>query len=148
MAELLAGAGKTESGSFWDKALALPFPSLDALNEACSSLARTCDLTKAVENGFLGAKDSLKVVLDPLTQPLSWLLEGALWLFDATPWWLMIPLILLLVHFASKSIQLVGFVASALLFLSFIDHYSFAMETLSIIFVCATLCVILGVPIG
>ena len=148
MAELLAGAGKTDSGSFWDKALALPFPSLDALNEACPSLARTRDLTKAVENGFLGAKDSLKVVLDPLTQPLSWLLEGALWLFDATPWWLMIPLILLLVHFASKSIQLVGFVASALLFLSFIDHYSFAMETLSIIFVCATLCVIFGVPIG
>jgi glycine betaine/proline transport system permease protein len=128
--------------------MSLPFPSLDELNEACSSLARTRDLTKAVEDAFLGAKDSLKIVLDPLTQPLSWILEGTLWLFAATPWWLMIPLILLLVHVASKSLQLVGFVASALLFLSFIDHYSFAMQTLSIIFVCATLCVLFGVPIG
>lgn len=148
MAELLAGSKGSDSESFMDKAMSLPFPSLDELNEACSSLARTRDLTKAVEDAFLGAKDSLKIVLDPLTQPLSWILEGTLWLFAATPWWLMIPLILLLVHVASKSLQLVGFVASALLFLSFIDHYSFAMQTLSIIFVCATLCVLFGVPIG
>ena len=148
MAELLAGSRSSESGNLLDKAMSLPFPSLDELNEACSSLARTRDLTKAVEGAFLGAKDSIKIVLDPLTQPLSWILEGTLWLFAAMPWWLMIPLILLLVHLASKSLQLVSFVASALLFLSFIDHYSFAMQTLSIIFVCATLCVIFGVPIG
>jgi len=42
----------------------------------------------------------------------------------------------------------VGFVAFSILFLAFIDHYNFAMQTLAIIFVCAFLCVLLGVPIG
>jgi len=33
-------------------------------------------------------------------------------------------------------------------FLAFIDHYDHAMQTLAIIFVCAFLCVLFGVPIG
>jgi glycine betaine/proline transport system permease protein len=41
-----------------------------------------------------------------------------------------------------------GFVGSALAFLLFVDHYTFAMQTMSIIFVCAFLCVLFGVPIG
>jgi glycine betaine/proline transport system permease protein len=35
------------------------------------------DFTASVEAGFLEVKDVLKLVLDPLTQPLSWLLEMA-----------------------------------------------------------------------
>jgi glycine betaine/proline transport system permease protein len=60
----------------------------------------------------------------------------------------MIPILLAVVWFASKSLKLVGFVAFSILFLAFIDHYNFAMQTLAIIFVCAFLCVLLGVPIG
>jgi len=33
-------------------------------------------------------------------------------------------------------------------FFLFIDHYTFAMQTLAIIFVCTFLCVLLGVPLG
>jgi glycine betaine/proline transport system permease protein len=105
-------------------------------------------VTKGVETGFLDIKDSLKVVLDPITQPLSWFLEGALYTFQNTPWFIMIPLLLAVVYFASKSLKLVGFVAFSILFLAFIDHYNFAMQTLAIIFVCAFLCVLFGVPIG
>ena len=149
MAELMAGGRSAEPDKGWLETLRdLPFPSLDALNEACGSVARTRDMTKAVEDAFLSAKDALRLVLDPLTQPLSWLLEGALWLFEATPWWVMIPLLLALVRFAAGSWRLVGFVALALGFLAFIDHYAFAMQTLSIIFVCAALCVLFGVPVG
>lgn len=151
MAELLArknnnnaDAGSESSLSLWD----LPFPSLDQLNEACSSIARTRDLTKGMESAFLGVKDSLKFVLDPITQPLSWLLEGALYVFVETPWWLMLIALLAIVYLASKSFKLMAFVGSAIMFLAFIDHYEYAMQTLSIIFVCAILCVIFGVPIG
>ncbi|WP_104017428.1 ABC transporter permease [Roseovarius nitratireducens] len=146
MAELLAqGAGGGGAGtSIWK----LPFPSLDALNKACPAIARTRDVTKGVETGFLDIKDSLKIVLDPITQPLSWFLEGALYTFQNTPWFIMIPLLLAVVYFASKSLKLVGFVAFSILFLAFIDHYNFAMQTLAIIFVCAFLCVLFGVPIG
>lgn len=150
MAELLAG-GKSqnaEAGLSWSDVWNVPFPSMDALNEACPSFARTRDMTRGVEDGFLAVKDGLKVVLDPLTQPLSWLLDGALYVSHATPWWILIPVLLLLTFLASRSLRLVASVGMTLAFLGFIDHFNYAMETLSIIFVCAALCVVLGVPIG
>ena len=145
MAELLAQAGtKQEATSVLD----LPFPSLDELNKACGGIAKSRDVTLGVENGFLGIKDSLSFVLDPITQPLSWILTGALKLFEITPWFIMIPLLALVAYYASKSVRLVGFVLFCLVFLSFIDLYDQSMQTLSIIFVCAFLCVLFGVPIG
>ena len=126
----------------------LPFPSLDALNEACAAFPRSRDLTKGLETAFLDAKDVLSYVLDPLTQPLSWMLDGALWAMLSAPWWVVIPALLLIVHLVTRSAKLVGFVALALASLAFIDHYDYAMQTLAIIFVCAFLCVLLGVPIG
>lgn len=96
----------------------------------------------------MSVKDTLSIVLDPITQPLSWFLNGTLHFMVETPWWIIIPLLLLLVRVVTGSSKLVTFVALSLFLLAFIDHYSYAMQTLSIIFVCALLCVILGVPIG
>ena len=144
MAELLASRSAEKETSLWD----LPFPSLDNLHDACPAIAQTRQLTSGLESGFLGIKDALKVVIDPITQPLSWMLSGALATFEATPWWIMIPVLLGIVYIASKSLKLVGMVASFLLLLSFIDHYDYSMQTLAIIFVCSLVCVVLGVPIG
>ena len=130
--------------SIWE----LPFPSMDELHEACAAFPQSRALTKGLENAFLSIKDVLSLVLDPVTQPLSWFLEGALWLFETTPWWIMIPALLAVVMLVSRSVRLVVFVAACLFALAFIDHYSFAAQTLAIIFVCAFLCFILGVPIG
>ena len=149
MADLLArNAGGQAEKTWWQSLWDMPFPSLDALNQACPAIARTRDLTRGVEQSFLNVKDSLKIVLDPMTQPLSWALESALHIFTATPWWMMLPLLLALVWVASRSWALMGFVGGALAFLLFVDHYTFAMQTMSIIFVCAFLCVLFGVPIG
>jgi glycine betaine/proline transport system permease protein len=149
MADLLARGSGGDSDTSWATSLwELPFPSLDTLNQACPAIARSRDLTRGLEESFLNIKDPLKVVLDPVTQPLSWALESALHLFTATPWWVMLPLMLALVWVASRSWALMGFVGSALAFLLFVDHYTFAMQTMSIIFVCAFLCVLFGVPIG
>jgi len=144
MADLLAKGGSGEDPSIWS----LPFPSLDALNDACAKFPQSRDLTKGVEDGFLAMKDMLRVVLDPLTQPLSWLLDGTLTLFEATPWWIMFPILMLIVYVASKSLRLVAFVTACLSFLAFVDLYQHATQTLAIIFVCAFLCVLFGVPIG
>ena len=144
MADLLAKTGVTEDRTIWN----LPFPSLDRLNEACDSVAQSRDVTKGVEQGFLAAKDALRFVLDPLTQPLSWFLDGALLAFEAAPWWLMFPLMMVVVYLSSKSVRLVMFVTLCLAFLAFVDHYDHAMQTMAIIFVCALLCVLFGVPIG
>lgn len=150
MAELLAKSSGGADGaagpavSFWE----LPFPSLDELNKSCASIARTRDMTSWVENLFLSVKDGLKLVLDPITQPLSWALDGSLWLFETVPWFVVIPMLLLLVWYATRSFALVGMVAVSFLFLAFIDHYVPAIQTLSIIFVCTGFSVLLGVPIG
>ncbi len=144
MADLLARAGVEQETS----ALNVPFPSLDELHKACGSIAQSRDVTKGVETGFLAIKDVLRFVLDPLTQPLSWILNSALSGIEATPWWIMLPILALVVYFASRSARLVVFVMSCLMFLAFVDHYDYAMQTLAIIFVCAALCVLLGVPIG
>ena len=143
MAELLAkSSGKEAKGEFF------PFPSLDNLNESCPGIIQSRDVTKGIENGFLAAKPGLKAVLDPITQPLSWLLDGALWLFATTPWFVMVPILVAISWFASRSKQVTIFVFAAIMTMGLVDHYDVAMQTLSIIFVCTTISVLFGVPIG
>lgn len=146
MAALLNKSKGTEEQeqSLWE----LPFPSMDALNDACAAFPKSRDLTKGLEEGFLAVKDSLSVVLDPITQPLSWALDGTLYAMLNTPWWVVIPILLAVVLAVTKSWKLVSFVAVSLCLLAFIDYYDYAMQTLAIIFVCAFLCVLIGVPIG
>ena len=148
MAQLLARSSGSENDPAPVPLLRTPFPSLDELNAACPAVTRTRDMTDGMENAFLAVKDPLKIVLDPITQPLSWALNGSLDMFQAIPWFVLIPLLGLLVWVASRSWGLVGIVAGSFLFLAFIDHYSYAVQTLSIIFVCTLICVALGVPIG
>ena len=143
MAELLAkSSGEETKGEFF------PFPSLDNLNESCSGIIQYRDVTKGIENGFLAAKQSLKAVLDPITQPLSWLLDGALWVFAATPWFIMVPILVAISWFASRSKPVTIFVFASIMLLGLVDHYDVAMQTLSIIFVCTGISILLGVPIG
>ncbi|ATX65645.1 ABC transporter permease [Roseinatronobacter bogoriensis] len=151
MAELMArGSAPAEPGSGfdWSAIWSLPFPSLDELHKACAAIPRSRDLTKSLETGFLNIRESLKYVLDPLTQPLSWALETALFVAVNTPWWLMLLVLLTVVWVAGRSVALVTLVAAVMGFLLFVDHYVFAMQTLAIIFVCAFLCVVMGVPVG
>tara|TARA_R110002072_G_scaffold3759_11_gene26856 strand:+ start:3298 stop:4329 length:1032 start_codon:yes stop_codon:yes gene_type:complete len=144
MSALLAQVkGSDADGGEW-----LPFPSLDTLNQACAALPQTRDMTKGVENGFLAIKDSLKFFLDPLTQPLSWMLEGALYVFTTMPWWILIPLLVWVTWAATGRRGITAFVAIVFLFFSLIDHLEVAMQTLSIIFVTTAISVALGVPIG
>ncbi len=145
MSDLLnqsSGADAANSGPVF------PFPSLDNLNESCANLSQTRDVTKGIEDGFLAAKPALKTVLDPITQPLSWLLDSALYTFSAVPWFIMIPILLAISWFSSKSKGVTAFVAISILLLAFVDHYDVAMQTLSIIFVCTGISVLLGVPVG
>jgi glycine betaine/proline transport system permease protein len=146
MDDLLAssGGGAQSAPTIWE----LPFPSMDALNDACAAFPQSRELTAGLERGFLGVKDALSFVLDPITQPLSWALEGALYGILNTPWWIVIPLLLLVTWTVSRSWSLLAFVGLSIGGLAFIDHYDYAMQTLAIIFVCAFICVLIGVPIG
>lgn len=146
MAELLAQAKgeKAAEANLWN----FPFPSLDNLHAACEAIPRTRDMTSGVEQFFLDIKSSLQFVLDPLTQPLSWLLDGTIWLFIATPWWLLISLTVAAVGYVTRSKSATILVAITWFFLAIIDHYTYAVQTMAIIFVCTGLSIIMGVPIG
>ncbi len=135
---------RKEEPSLWD----LPFPSLDTLNAACAAVPRTRDFTAALQDGFLYIRPALRSVLDPLTQPLSWMLDGALTLFVEMPWWILVPLLILASKLLSHSYKVASIVAVSFLFLLFVDYYEYAIQTLSIIFVCTVLCVAFGVPLG
>ena len=145
MAQLLA---QTQGDDAAAETEGLPFPSLDVMHEACAAIGQTRDLTEGLEQGFLAIRGELKFVLDPVTQPLSWLLDGALFVFESAPWWVMIPALILVSWFVSKSRAVTAFVAIVLLFFSLIDHYDVAMQTLAIVFVCTGLSVVIGVPVG
>ncbi|MGF1527298.1 MAG: ABC transporter permease [Candidatus Competibacterales bacterium] len=147
MAQLLARAQGQETETappLWE----WPFPSLDELHSACNAIPRTRDMTAGLETVFLEARDGLKWFLDPLTQPLSWLLDSSLYAFSESPWWIIIPVVVLVSYLVSRSKGIALFVAATFVFFAFIDHYTYAIQTLSIIFICTGLCVILGVPIG
>ena len=135
---------KGDDPAWWE----IPFPSLDNLHKACAGIPQTRDFTAWLENGFLAIRPALRVVLDPLTQPLSWALDGALTLFTTLPWWCLVPLILVGTMLSSKSLRITAFVGACFAFFLFTDHYGYAVQTLSIIFVCTVLCAILGVPTG
>ena len=126
----------------------IPFPSLDNLHKACSSIPQTQDLTASLEAGFLAVRPSLRFILDPLTQPLSWALDYTLLFFTTLPWWALVPLILFGTQYVTKSFRITFLVALCFIFFLFTDHYTYAIQTLSIIFVCTILCTLIGIPIG
>ena len=151
MAELLARANNTPAAEGADPSVPLlqtPFPSLDALNHSCAAIPRSRDMTEAVENGFLSVKDGLKTILDPITQPLSWMLDLSLEVFQDIPWFIMIPILVAATWFAARRIGVTLFVLVSFLFMAFIDYYDDAIRTLSIIFVCTVVSILLGIPIG
>ncbi|MBC6437108.1 MAG: ABC transporter permease subunit [Rhodobacteraceae bacterium] len=144
MADLLAQANPSAEVN----GPVFPFPSLDALNDACPAIPPSRDFVASVETGFLAIKDGLKLVLDPLTQPLSWMLEFALLAVESVPWWLMLPVLFVLVWYASRSKPVTIFVVLVFAFLGFVDHLDAAMQTLSIVLVCTGISILFGVPIG
>lgn len=146
MADLLkrkTGAGATEQ-SWFDA----PFPSLNALHDACHAIPRTRDLTAGIERTFLAIRAPLKVVLDPLTQPLSWLINAGLRLVEITPWWVLVGVLLLITYVATRSWKIFGFVFAAIFLLGFVDHLNPALQTMAIVLTCTIICIVLGIPIG
>jgi glycine betaine/proline transport system permease protein len=88
--------------------------------------------------------ESIENFFDPLLSFLVWFEK----LLIATPWWLMIGIILAITYFAARSIKLTVGVAISLLLIGIFGMWEDTMQTLSIITVCTLLSIVLGVPIG
>lgn len=144
MAELLKKSKDAGGQSLVDA----PFPSLDALHDACRAVPRAQDLTTGIMDSFLHVRVALKAVLDPLTQPLSWLLDFSLKIVEVVPWWALVIALLLLVYFASRSWAILVLVAAILFLLGFVDLLPYALQTMAIVFSCTFICILVGIPVG
>jgi glycine betaine/proline transport system permease protein len=101
------------------------------LDEAYREFSRSHG--EAIENFF-----------DPLLAFLVWIEK----LLITTPWWLVIAIILVITHFAARSIKLTVGVGVSLFLIGYFGMWEDTMSTLSIITVCTILSIVLGVPIG
>ena len=101
------------------------------LDEAYREFSRSHG--EAIENFF-----------DPLLAFLVWIEK----LLITTPWWLVIAIILVITHFAARSIKLTVGVGVSLFLIGYFGMWEDTMSTLSIITVCTILSIMLGVPIG
>ncbi len=145
ISELLASTNGSAKDIAWYET---PFPSLDNLHRACHAIPKSVDLTSGIETTFLDIKSALKFVLDPITQPLSWLLDGALALLGSMPWWTVIPFFVIATFILCRSVGVTILVALSFVFFALVDLYPYAIQTLAIILVCTMLCVLIGVPVG
>lgn len=124
------------------------FPSLDQLNEACPALPRIRDIQKVIDLGYRDFTrswgDAIEAFFDPFLRFLVW----AEHLLVATPWWLMLVLVGLVVYLTTRRWGLTTAVMSALVVIGFFGMWDDSMRTLSFILVCTVICIMLGIPLG
>jgi len=86
--------------------------------------------------------------LNPITAPLSWSLDGSLYLFVNGYWYAIIASILIATWYFAREKRILFFNAFCLLFFAFVDHFEPAMQTFAVILVCAVISALVGIPIG
>jgi len=101
-------------------------------------------LDEAYRNFSREYGEQIENFFDPLLSFLVWFEK----LLLATPWWLMIGIILAITHFAARSYKLSIGVGLSLLFIGVFGMWEDTMRTLSIITVCTMLSIFLGIPTG
>ncbi|MGN7883551.1 ABC transporter permease [Ensifer sp. 22460] len=104
------------------------------------------DLKKAIDEGFRGFTraygDGLEAIFEPLQHFLIWSER-----FMTKPW----PIILLIAAvawFASRNWKIVAGTVVTLLLIGYFDMWDDTMKTVSMIFVCTVLSIVVGIPIG
>ena len=105
-------------------------------------------LKKAIDDGFRNFTreygEYIELFFEPLKQFLIWSED----LMTETPWPLIIMAIALIAWLASRNIRIVVGAVITLLLIGYFDMWEDTMKTISMIFVCTVLAIIIGIPIG
>ena len=88
--------------------------------------------------------DTIEAFFDPLLSFLVWFEQ----LLLQSPWWLVLGAISALVWLASRSWKLTTGITVAMLAIGYFGMWDDTMRTLSMITVCTTMAILLGIPIG
>lgn len=105
-------------------------------------------LKKAIDDGFRNFTreygEYIELFFEPLKQFLIWSED----LMTETPWPIIIMAIALIAWFASRNVKIVIGAVVTLLLIGYFDMWEDTMKTISMIFVCTVLAIVIGIPIG
>ncbi|WP_320823895.1 proline/glycine betaine ABC transporter permease [Reinekea sp.] len=105
-------------------------------------------IRKTLDEGFREFTRAYGDAIEHFFDPLLVFLIGFEKLLLASPWWLVIGVILSITHFAARSVRLTIGVAIALILIGVFGMWEDTMRTLSMITVCTLLSIVVGVPVG
>ncbi|PXF30864.1 ABC transporter permease [Pokkaliibacter plantistimulans] len=116
------------------------FPHLD------SELLRA--LKKTIDEGFRAFTRAYGDAIESFFDPLHFFLVHAERFMTETPWPIILGLVALVSWLASRNWKIVVSAVAILLAIGFLDMWEDTMKTISMIFVCTVLSILVGIPIG
>lgn len=106
------------------------------------------NLKKAIDDGFRAFTRAYGDAIESFFSPLQQFLIAADRFMTQTPWPIITLLVLVIAWFASRSLKIVLGCLVTLLLIGYFDMWDDTMRTVSMIFVCTLLSVVIGLPIG
>jgi glycine betaine/proline transport system permease protein len=105
-------------------------------------------LKKAIDEGFRGFTRAYGDLIEAFFDPLQYFLIQSERFMTNTPWPIIMLLVAALAWFGSRSLKIVIGSLLTLFVIGLFDMWDDTMKTISMIFVCTVLAIVLGIPIG
>lgn len=105
-------------------------------------------LKKAIDEGFRNFTRSYGDAIEAFFDPLQYFLIQSERFMTNTPWPIIMLLVAALAWFGSRSLKIVVGSLLTLFAIGLFDMWDDTMKTISMIFVCTVLAIVLGIPIG
>jgi glycine betaine/proline transport system permease protein len=105
-------------------------------------------LKKTIDGAFRNFTSTYGDSFEAFFQPLQVFLNQSERFMTTTPWPIIIVLVALIAWFASRSWKIVLGCVLTLMAIGYLDMWSDTMKTLSMIFVCTVISVVIGLPTG
>lgn len=106
------------------------------------------DLKKAIDEGFRAFTRAYGDAIEGFFSPLQKFLIAAEHFTTETPWPIILLIVAALAWGASRSWKVVAGCLLTLLAIGYFDMWDDTMKTVSMIFVCTVLAIVIGIPIG
>ncbi|MCJ8521280.1 glycine betaine/proline transport system permease protein [Pseudorhizobium tarimense] len=105
-------------------------------------------LKKVIDEGFRSFTRAYGDAIESFFDPLQFFLIQSERLLTDTPWPIILLIIAAIAWLASRSWKIVAGCVITLLLIGYFDMWEDTMKTISMIFVCTVLSIIVGIPIG
>lgn len=105
-------------------------------------------LKKAIDGGFRDFTRAYGETIEGFFDPLQYFLIHSERILTQTPWPIILLVIAAIAWLASRSIKIVAGAVITLLLIGYFDMWDDTMKTVSMIFVCTVLSIVLGIPTG